>query len=173
MRHALKILRMAAAVLVAVAAVSCAKSPGSRIPAMPVYVSFSTAGDWHLYGVLAPMETRVFNIGAHLPSGFTYTGQSATGYGGLLLVGTYAYSGNLQVTLPAVYDRSCPIEALPDVTVEVARGATVAKCPKCGSTYDIFGGLGLPKSGPAAEQGYMLRSYRITTGTWPYVLITR
>ena len=64
-----------------------------------------------------------------------------------------------------VYDLACPVEARPTVRIEVAPGATEARCPQCGSTFDIYGAThGNPLTGPAADRGYALRRYHVHSG---------
>lgn len=140
---------------------------------MPVYLTFNSIGEWHLYGVRAATDYAVFDIKTHTPASFPYSGTSATGYGGLLLVGQYTYSGDPLIDPPVCYDRSCPVESMPDICVEVDRNTLRARCPKCGSTYDVFGGYGLPLSGPALDDHYTLTRYRVTAGSFPYLLVTR
>ena len=65
---------------------------------MPVRIPFATVGDWHTYGVggatdggeLHPSQRRHHGT----PAGYPYTGLTATGFGGVLLVGTFTYSGD-------------------------------------------------------------------------------
>lgn len=163
---------LAACLAVCLIGTGCNTGNANRIPTFNVHLTFNTIGDWNLYGVRAATDTRRFIIGQKIPAGFPYPGTSATGYGGLLLVAQYTYSGDPAVAPPVCYDLSCPVEALPDVRVSVDQDLMRARCPRCGSTYDIFNGYGIPLSGPAAEDGYSLRRYRVSTGSFPYVIIS-
>lgn len=138
-----------------------------RIPLATVRVNFSTVGDWNIYGVAGAATARRFIRsagGVSEPIGFPYTALSATGFGGVLLVAPYVYSGNpLDGTLTA-FDLACPVEQRPDVRIEVDHVHHDARCPVCGSTYDIFNATGMPLSGPAAEDRYALRRYSVGPG---------
>lgn len=160
----------AAGVVAAVAALAgCHDVDTDRIPYSPVRIEFVTIGDWHTYGVGGAAMARRF-IRSREPTGFPYTAMSATGYGGVLLVGTYTYSGDPSLTPPAAFDLACPVEMRPDVRIAVDPDASCARCPKCGSTYDIFNGTGMPLGGMAATQGYGLRVYRCIPGGQGYYL---
>ncbi len=145
-----------------------------RIPLATVRINFATVGDWNLYGVAGATSTRRFirpAKGNSEPIGFPYTALSATGFGGVLLVAPYIYSGNpLDGTLTA-FDLACPVEQRADIRIEVDHVHNNARCPVCGSTYDIFNGNGMPLSGPAAEDRYGLRRYRVGPGTTGLYLV--
>lgn len=156
---------------------SCHDVDSDRIPLMPVRIQFATQGDWHTYGISGALTAQRFIRGTGgsngIPLGFPYTALSATGYGGVLLVGTYSYSGNPTATPPAAYDLACPVEARPATRIEVDYNAGCARCPECGSTYDIFQGYGMPLSGPASRLKYGLRRYTAAPGlASEYLLIT-
>lgn len=135
-----------------------------RVPRMPVYVPFTTQADWNFYaggaldGTLPPLTARVFDRAQGIPANYPYPDYCFTGYGGVLLV------GDLQ-SAPRCYDRSCPVERQPDVCVAIDRNTNLARCPQCGSTYDVFGVQslpgGYPVSGPAAAEGYALRPFAV------------
>lgn len=146
----------------------CHDVNSDRIPLTPVRIPFTTVGDWHAYGIAGAASSRRFirEAGsATEPPGYPYTALTATGYGGVLLVGTFSYSGDPQLTPPAAFDLSCPVEARRDIRVIAESDRGFARCPECGSTYDIFQGNGMPLSGPAARQRYGLRQYRVLVGT--------
>lgn len=134
-----------------------------RVPSSAVYVPFTTQAEWHIYGVAAPLDTRIFVKDQSLPKGYHYIDYSFTGMAGLLL--TCDLQGNIHV-----FDRRCPVELDPVVCIQVDYSANVAKCPRCGSTYDIFGiaststMAGIPLSGPAQEQRFGLRRYKCVFG---------
>lgn len=128
-----------------------------RVPRARVYIPFTTVGDWNIFGVHAALQSRRFIPQLREPAGYVWTAISAAGYGGILL--TADAFGNYWV-----FDLCCPVERDPQVRVEVAKGATEARCPKCGSTYDVFSLQGHPVSGRATELGYGLRHYRVGPG---------
>ena len=82
---------------------------------------------------------------------------AATGFGGLL-VGMDALSN------ARAFDLACPVEARQNVRVYIDVEHMVARCPECGSEYDVYSGYGNPVSGPAKEDGYNLRRYRVVDG---------
>lgn len=147
-----------------------------RIPLMNVRIQFATVGDWNIYGVQGAATARRFirpAQGTPQPVGFPYTALSATGYGGVLLVGTYTYSGNPLATPPAAFDLACPVEQRQDVRVATDYDEMCARCPVCGSTYDIFNGTGMPLQGVAAREKYGLRRYRVAQGSaGEYLIVT-
>lgn len=162
--------RYLAAILTVATAAGCSSVDDERIPPVNVNVQFNTIGDWQRYGVASAGQYREFIRQEKKPAGFNYTVAQYTGYGGLLL--TCDPNGEY-----LVYDLSCPVEVKPDVRVYVdpeAELAGVARCPKCGSTYNLYG-YGAPMSGEAFELKYGLQKYRITVGTQsiPYAYITR
>lgn len=149
----------------------------NRIPRTMVYVPFATIADWETYGVGgadgfgSALQSRVFNREEKIPANYFYPDYSYTGYGGLLLVGDVH-------SIPQCYDLSCPVERQRDVRVAIDREHNVARCPKCGSTYDVFCIEGLPAgypiSGPAAAEGYSLRIYSVLFGIdGRYALLSR
>ena len=90
-----------------------------------------------------------------------------TGYGGLLLVTDVL--GDLHA-----YDLACPFEVRPNVRVSIPEGELFARCPSCGSTFDVFQNRGNPISGPAQERGYALRRYSVVSGgATEYRVVTR
>lgn len=172
-----RLYRICAAAIVTAAALifpaSCSNDvDNDRIPAARVYVPFTTIGDWNLYGVHAAMESRRFVPQLREPAGYVWTAIASAGYGGVLL--TSDVYGSLWV-----FDLACPVERDPQVRVAVAKGGTDARCPKCGSTYDVFGtggrGRGVALTGPAAakNKNYSLRLYNIAFGAdGRYALLT-
>lgn len=124
---------------------------------MQVYVPFTTVGDWNIYGVPGAGSYRYFIKENRQPSNYPYTALSATGFGGVLLVGDV--HGR-----PVAYDMACPVECRADVRVRVVEESLVAECPQCHSTYDIVTNYGYPLSGPAAEYAYGLQRYYVADG---------
>lgn len=151
-----------------VAMLSCHRIDDDRLPPAPVNIVFNE-GQWAVYGVAGPTDTQRFvrTLSMTEPAGFPYTASTYTGFGGVLLA--VDYNNN-----PVAYDLSCPFEARADIRVAVDRQHLDARCPECGSTYDIFGGYGRPLSGPSAERGYGLTRYRVLEGdALNYRIITR
>ena len=165
---AIRLLLILAAVL---SLFGCSDSvDDNRIPYCEVHLTFKTVGDWNLYGVKgdAADYCRYINTPAlRIPAEFPYTALDRTGYGGLLIVTDIL--GDLHV-----YDLSCPYECSPQIRVEIPSGELHARCPSCGSTYEIFSNGGMPVSGPAASRGYGLQRYSITSGgALSYRVVTR
>ncbi len=134
-----------------------------RIPRARVYIPFTTIGDWNTCGVNAALDARRFVPQLHEPAGYQWSMIAAAGYGGVLL--TCDIYGERRA-----FDLACPVERDPQVRVAVDRQTNVARCAKCGSTYDVFGingiGNGIALSGPAAEghRPYALRPYTVLFG---------
>lgn len=146
---------------------SCTSVDDDRIPAAPVRIEFPTVGTWNTYGVAGALDHRSFIKSQRIPAGFPYSEASATGFGGVLLVGSYDNT-------PLAYDLACPVEAKQDVRIAVDAEHATAYCHVCTSTYDIFR-TGAPLSGPAADKGYALTRYRVANGSsaLSYMIITR
>ena len=113
-RSAAPLLAVAAALVLT----ACHDVDTKRIPLMPVGIPFATVGDRHTYGVggaaMAVSFIRV-NGGTHgTPAGYPYTGLTATGgFGGVLLVGTFTYSGDPLLTLPPLSTLPAPWRPVP------------------------------------------------------------
>lgn len=173
MKPPLPLLHLAAAAVALTVMTGCHDVDTDRIPLMAVRVPFATVGDWNSYGISGAATTRSFIRQSGVPAGYPYTGLSATGFGGVLLTGTFSYSGDPHLTPPAAFDLACPVEARADVRVQPDYEELVARCQRCGSTYDIFNGNGMPLSGPALHDRYGLRRYRVTAGAaGEYLIIT-
>lgn len=142
----------------------------NRIPYCEVHLTFRTAGEWNLYGVkgdAADYQRYILATDMKVPASFPYTALDRTGYGGLLIVTDVL--GDLHV-----YDLSCPYECSPRIRVDIPSGELYARCPSCGSTYEVFSNGGMPRSGPAAERGYALQRYAINSGgALNYRVVTR
>lgn len=167
------LLTSIASLLVAVAAMtvaSCESVDDDRIPYAEVHLTFHTVGEWNIYGVqgdAAASRTYIFNSKERVPSNFPYTTLDRTGYGGLLLVTDIL--GDLHA-----YDLACPYECRPDIRVAVPADELFARCPSCGSTFDIFQNRGNPMTGPAQERGYALKRYSVFSGgATEYRVVTR
>lgn len=155
--------------LIVIAAVmpACDSLDDDRVPYAPVRVTFTTEGMWDLYGVHGATSWNRYIKYEGIPYGFRYAALDETGYGGLLMV--CDIMGDEQV-----YDLACPVEVPRISRISIPEGETTAKCPECGSTYEVFSNYGVPLSGPASRHGYGLKRYRIVYGgPGEYRVITR
>lgn len=141
-------------------------------PRMPVYIEFSP-GLWDSYGVFSLGQHQYFILqpDCTVPSDFIWRANSATGYGGVLLIsGLDPASGDANA--PLAYDLSCPIENSREVRVEVTPDGLTAQCPECESVYNVAMLSGTPTSGPAFHKKAFLRQYQVVKGADGNVLIT-
>ena len=158
---------LTAVITLVMAVTSCHTVDNDRIPPAPVYLTFQSVAEWNLYGTPSATSWCLFVKNEHIPSDFSYTAVSQTGYGGVLLCGDIFGA-------PVAYDVACPVEARADVRVTVDSEALVAKCPVCGSTYDVFSNYGSPLSGRAASLCYGLQRYYVGAGAaGEYMMVTR
>lgn len=157
-----------AAAALAMLAQSCETMDDRRIPPVPVSIVFQSPGMWESYGVPGATDFRYFIREKRQPVGFPYTALSYTGFGGVLLVCDILGD-------PQAFDLSCPVEAQQNVRVAIDRDENVARCPDCGSTYDVFSNLGTPLSGPAVDYHYALTRYHVSrgSGALEYMVVTR
>lgn len=166
-RAAVRTLLAVPALLLALGLGACHRIDDQRIPPVPVWLAFSSVGEWDMYGVPGALDHRRFIKDQRQPANYPYTAASATGLGGILLCGDI----NGQ---PVAYDLACPVECRYNVRIAVDTEANVAECPVCHSTYDVFSLGGYPLSGPAAKQGYGLRRYYVHPGPrGEYRVVTR
>lgn len=136
-----------AAILAPLAA--CDSLDDSGIPSLPVTVNLGDAGMWNSFGVHAFGQYRYF-IKNSEPSGFFYSANSYTGFGGVLLIcGMDPFSSESGV--PLAYDLACPVECKADVRVAIDPENFEAVCPVCHSHFDVTMAGGAPLSGPAAK----------------------
>lgn len=161
----IKRIIFAVALITATALSSCHHLNDDRIPVCPVHVGFTTVGDWNVSGIGGALEYKRFIKEEQVPSNYHYTALSATGFGGILLVGDVTGK-------PIAYDLSCPVECKRDIRIFINTTDMVGECPKCHSTYDIFSLGGHPLSGPAANDGYGLRRYNVGSTSSEYMLIS-
>lgn len=147
------------------AASSCNQVDDDRIPALPVYINLSGAGMWNSYGVAGVGISRTFIHSKDLtkPSGFPYTANSYTGFGGVLLIGGVD-PFTTEPNVPLAYDLACPVERDCNVRVAIDPDNLEAVCHKCGSRYDVVMAGGSPVGGPAltGTPKYGLRRYECT-----------
>lgn len=145
--------------LMALTGYSCGEVDDDRIPAMSVNVELSNPGYWDIYGVngLGQYCTFIKSSLTFTKNGksadFPFTAMTYTGFGGILLVTDL--SGQ-----PLAYDLACPVEVDPSVRVNYNLDTMEAKCPKCGSVYNVCEYNGSPVSGIAYDRKYGLRRYR-------------
>ncbi len=164
----MKLLRILLAVMVMAGVMqACDSLDDDRVPYAPVRVTFTTEGMWDLYGVHGATSWKRYIKSESIPYGFRYAALDYTGYGGLLVV--CDIMGDEQV-----YDLTCPVESPRISRITIPEGQTVAMCPECKSTYEVFSNYGVPLSGPAARHGYGLKRYHIVFGgPGEYRVITR
>lgn len=136
---------------------SCHGIDDHRVPVAPVNLTFATAVDWNIYGVSGAMDYKYFILSKREPSNFPYLVSSATGFGGVLLV--TSVMGD-----PLAYDMACPVECQSNVVVRIDKEIMQARCPVCGSTYDVFSLFGHPTGGPALADRYGLRRFYVGPG---------
>ena len=150
---------------------SCNTLDDDRIPNMPVNISLADPGLWNTYGVSGFGTHRNFIL-TQQPAGFPWKSNSATGFGGVLLIeGVDPFSA--VTAAPLAYDLSCPVERRPDIRVKVENATYMAVCPQCNSVYDVTSAGGAPIEGEAAEgkYKYRLKMYRvIPSGTGGYYI---
>lgn len=164
----------AALALLLLASGGCASESNGRIPAVPVSINLADAGLWNTYGVAGLGSYRYFVRPEGEPRGFAYTAGSATGFGGVLLMGGMdPFSGEANV--PLAYDMACPVECQPDVRVGIDAQTLEAVCPKCGSRYDVLTAGGAPVGGPALTGSVKrrLQTYHCIPGSFGGYTITR
>ena len=134
----------------------CDKNIYDRIPAAAVHIDIDAAR-WVTYGVHGMADSQTFILNK-LPVGFQYNVSSATGFGGILLVG----GADNQIL---VFDMACPVERSPEVRIHFDTEELCARCDKCGSTYNVFSANGAPMSGEARTRKFFLQRYNIITNS--------
>lgn len=151
---------------------SCQQINDERIPGMAVNLDLSNPGVWISYGVHSFGQYNYFinSPSVREPAGFAYSYNSATGYGGILLIGGLLFSGEIG---PLAYDLSCPVERLQSVRVYIDRDTFDAVCPECESHYNVVQGYGAPISGPAQKMHYGLTQYSCYPTTTGGYIVTR
>ena len=114
------------------------------IPDAPVYLNLDlTFEDKELKAIPSYKEYTAKNINIAL-------GERA-GFGGILVV--HNMLGEYKA-----FDRACPYEINAGITVEVDNEVLYAVCPKCGTTYEIGIGSGVPNG----SSKHHLRQYSVT-----------
>lgn len=147
--------------VIGLAAAGCETVNDERIPAYPVYINISNQGLWNSFGVTGFGEARYFVLqegSPREPAGFSYVSTSATGFGGVLLVGGMD-PFTMQTGVPLAYDMACPVERAQNVRVRIDPKTFEAVCPVCDSHYDVTMAAGAPTAGDALVMKYGLRRY--------------
>lgn len=139
----------------------CNNVNDDRIPSVAVNINLSDPGLWNTYGVSGFGIYRYFNMQSGEPRGYSYNAKSATGFGGVLLIGGMD-PFTTETNVPLAYDLACPVECKSTVRVAIDNETWEAVCPVCGSHYDVTMAGGSPVSGPAltGKYKYGLRRYR-------------
>lgn len=140
----------------------CTGVDDERLPNLPVNIRLGDTGLWNTYGVSGFGANRRFirADGVREPRSFPFAENSATGFGGVLLIsGMDPFSGATDI--PLAYDLACPVECDRDIRVEIDPDTYSAVCPSCGSIYNVVTAAGSPLSGPAASPSspFGLRRY--------------
>lgn len=143
--------------IMAVALPGCSRIDDKRLPPVPVYINFTTIGDWSIYGVAGAGSYRYFIKADRQPAGYPYSAANYTGFGGVLLIGDIHSN-------PIAYDMACPVECRSDIRISVNDTDFKAECPVCHSVYDVITNYGTPLSGPALSKGYGLTKYYVGPG---------
>lgn len=116
----------------------------SSIPAVPVQLRIDLQHFLHLSAILGTQYFTEAN---------PVIGVWNVGYGGVL-ISTFMDLSSPNV-LHAAFDMACPYEVDRNIRVfpegEDRRFAAFAVCEKCGSRFDLIGGLGMVIEGPAKE----------------------
>ena len=154
------------ALLTLLAMSGCNSVETDRIPPAPVYLPFNSSGEWIVYGTAGAVSWRLFVKEEQPPVNYSYTALSMTGFGGILLCGDVFGA-------PIAYDAACPVECQRDIRVEIDSETLTARCPICGSEYDIFSNFGYPMSGKAASLGYALKRYYVGAGSAGEYMVVR
>ncbi len=150
---------------------SCDNVDTNRIPAYKVQINLNNAGLWNTYGVGGYGQYRLFIRDLRLPSNYSYTETTYTGFGGVLLTMGMDPFGQGEV-IPLAYDLACPVECTANVRVYVDENTLEAVCPTCGSHYNIMMSGGAPISGPAATESvkYGLQRYSCVANNGGYII---
>lgn len=171
----LKILIILVTTITAIAVAGCNSIDDDRIPSLPVNINLADIGIWNTYGVSGFGIHTDFILTGNIrtPSGFPYTAASATGFGGVLLIGGMDPFSN-ETNIPLAYDLACPVECRQDVRVAIDESTLEAVCPVCESHYDVTMAGGAPTAGPAltGKYKYGLRRYSCLTASAGGYIIT-
>lgn len=158
------------AIVVIAALGSCESVDDERIPPVAVRVELDNQGLWDTYGVHGYGDYKYFIREEKIPSNYTYTDLTMTGFGGVLLI--CGNSGG-DYNSPLAYDLACPVEAKYNVRLQIDKSTFEAYCPKCGSRFDVCENYGLPISGDAKSRNFGMKQYRVTPAQLGGYVITR
>lgn len=159
-------LKYVVSLLLALLFASCEDVDDDRIPPYSVYIQFLSQADWNVHGIAGACQYKYFIKESRIPSNFPWTALTETGFGGVLLVTDV--HGN-----PQAYDLACPVEVQRNVRISVDPELQKARCPQCGSVFDIYDNYGNAVDGEAASKRYPLRHYRVGPGMQgQYLIIT-
>ncbi len=142
------------------------KPDDGGFPVCPVSLDFN-ASEWEACGLTQSFAHCIFNKDKALPSCYSFRDYHATGLGGVVVLTTF--DGQ-----PKAYDVACPVECDSEVTVTVEAMTLVARCPVCGSCFDLFLGDGTPRQNcEAARRGLSMKRYTVGHGAGPYYHVSR
>lgn len=135
---------------------SCGKEEDKY--ALPGYVNFKVNVNLQDAELKNPTSVKLFTQ--------PRLGGESVGFSGLLVVcgAVPVTSGIYQLY---AYDLCCRYENKREIKVVPDADGTTAKCPKCGSVYSIFNGVGNVISGPSENN--LQRYYATYTGSEPGV----
>ncbi len=153
---------------------SCNRIDDDRIPLLPVNIDLSNPGLWNTYGVAGIGINRQFILSVspniRIPANFPYKGSSATGFGGVLLIGGMDPFTN-DPNVPLAYDLACPYCRNNQIRVHVDSDTMEAVCDNCDSHYNVVMSGGTPISGPALTKRYAMRRYDcLPTSSGGYII---
>jgi len=144
MNHIQSIKRLISLTLLLLLSFACDTEYFSQIPQMPVLLNLNLSTTDI---TLVPLTSSKSYISPRTVS-------ERVGYGGVLVYhGTESGADKF-----FAYDLACPVEVKTDVRI-VVENTLFAKCPVCGSKFEIYNGFGNPVSGPALEKNFSLRKY--------------
>lgn len=150
-----KIIALLMLVAMIAVASSCEKINNKEVPSYAVRIDLGNIGLWTTYGVTGVGDYRFFDRFKHIPGNFPYNVNTATGYGGVLLI--MGFDATLGSYTPIAFDAACPVENQANVSVGMDATTLEAVCPKCNSRYNVLTGGGGPVSGQAHMHKYGLR----------------
>lgn len=131
--------------------------------ALPGYVNFT---------VNVNLQDRELAIPANFKQ-FTQPrlGGESVGYSGLLLVCSAVPVDGTSYFYLYAYDLCCRYENRQDIRVVPQTDGLTAKCPHCGSVYNIFNGVGNVASGPSENNLQRYQAVPIVGGNGVFRVI--
>lgn len=149
---------------------SCESINDDRIPALAVNINLGDPAIWNAYGVSGFGIYKYFILSENKPSGFPYNARSATGFGGILLIGGMDPFTN-DTNIPLAYDLACPVERQSNVRVIIDETTYEAYCPLCGARYDVTMAGGAPTA-TSTQHKYAMRRYSVLPAAYGGYLVT-